>query len=94
MSRAAWDLIKRSKHFYVDTYRKAGTVLIYSALLNIVLGAAIYYAYINQPERDFYATNGVTPPVMLTPLDEPNYTSSPLLASDPENDDNRRVVPQ
>ncbi|WP_133128942.1 type IVB secretion system protein IcmM/DotJ [Legionella nagasakiensis] len=92
MSRVAWDLIKNSKHFYVDTYRKAITFLLFSTVLNVFLGMGIYYAYFNLPEPDFYATSGVTPPVMLTSLDEPNYTSVPLLASE-AGSNNNKVMP-
>ncbi|WP_133129392.1 type IVB secretion system protein IcmM/DotJ [Legionella yabuuchiae] len=95
MSRGTWDAIKRSKRFYVITYRNAGTALFFSSALNVLLGTGIYYTYFHQPERNFYATNGIAPPVELTPLDEPNYTSDALLASDPENDTNdSKVIPQ
>ncbi|GGI89926.1 type IVB secretion system protein IcmM/DotJ [Legionella impletisoli] len=95
MSRGTWEIVKQSKRFYVMTYRKTGTALLFSAALNVLLGAGIYYTYFHQPERDFYATNGITPPVELTPLDEPNYTSDALLASDPVNDTNdAKVIPQ
>ncbi|AHE67904.1 type IVB secretion system protein IcmM/DotJ [Legionella oakridgensis] len=92
MSRATWDLIKNSKRFYVNTYRKAATFLLISAVFNVLLGVAIYFAYFNLPDPDFYATSGVTPPVMLTALDEPNYTSDPLLASESGTIDNK-VMP-
>lgn len=94
MSRSAWTLIKNAKHFYVHTYRRAATFLIYSAALNVLLGIGIYYVHMNQPVRNFYASDGVTPPVMLTPLDEPNNTSEPLLASDAVAPGAKKVMPK
>ncbi|MCP0913194.1 MULTISPECIES: type IVB secretion system protein IcmM/DotJ [Legionella] len=82
MSRETWNLIKNSKGFYINTYRRAGSVLFLSMILNLLLTLAIYYTYFNRSEPDFYASNGITPPVQLTPLDSPNYTSVPLLADD------------
>ena len=94
MSRETWNLIKNSKRFYVNTYRRSGTALIFSILLNIFLVVVIGYIYFNEPEPDFYATSGITPPVKMTSLDEPNYTSVPLLADEPESEDETRVIPQ
>ena len=94
MSREAWSIVKQSKRFYVNTYRKAGTVLLGSVIVNLVLGSAIYYNYINRPQHDFYATSGITPPVKLTYMDEANMTSLPLLASDPGDNDENKVIPK
>ncbi len=94
MSRETWGLIKRSKRFYVNTFRRAGSALFLSVASNLILGFAIYYVYFNRSGHDFYATNGVTSPVMLTPMDVPNNTSVALLASDPENDFEIKVIPQ
>ncbi|KTD24578.1 MULTISPECIES: type IVB secretion system protein IcmM/DotJ [Legionella] len=94
MSQEAWNTIKRSKSFYIRTYRIGGTSLVISLILNLLLVLGIYYLYFHEPERDFYATSGVTPPVLLNPLDEPNYSSTPLLPPDPIDDDSEKVIPQ
>ncbi len=95
MSREAWNNIKNTKNFYVNTYRRGGTVLVYSILLNLIFSGLLYYLYFNQPSPDYYATYGGTPPAKLTPLGSPNYTSVPLLASYPDNEnDNQKVIPQ
>lgn len=94
MSREAWNLIKHSKRFYVSTFRRAGTALIFSVLVNVSLGAALCFVYINQPEHDFYATNGITPPEELTPMDVPNNTSAALLANDPDSGNETKIIPQ
>ena len=94
MSRETWSLIKQSKQFYVLTYRKAGSALFISVLLNLFLGLAIYYTYFGRPDYHFYATNGVTPPDPLTPMDSPNNSSVALLAPDPTDDSNTNTTPQ
>ena len=94
MSRAAWNLMKNSKGFYVRTYRKTGVALVCSAALNLLFILAIYHFYFNLPERDFFATNGITAPTELTPLDEPNYTSVPLLSSSSKASADNKVIPQ
>lgn len=76
------------------TYRWGVIVLLASVALNVLLGFAIFQIYFNEPERDFYATDGVTPPVKLAPIDHPNDSSSALLADEQNNYDNGRAVPQ
>ncbi|KTC85953.1 MULTISPECIES: type IVB secretion system protein IcmM/DotJ [Legionella] len=94
MSRETWNTIINSKSFYVRTYRMGGRTLIISLIINILLGLAIYYLYFHQPERDFYATSGITPPIQLKPMDEPNYSATPLLAPDPIENNTVKVIPQ
>ena len=94
MSRETWRLLKQSKRFYVGTYRKAGSALIFSMFINLFLGLGIYYLYFKQPEHDFYATNGVTPPELLKPMDARNDSSVPLLPNDPDDDNEIKVMPQ
>lgn len=93
MSKAQWNLIKQSKHFYVGTYRGALTTLLISITLNLLLGLAIYYTYFSRPEHDFYATNGVTAPVELNPMDSPNNSSNPLLQSAPQKEEDNKEIP-
>lgn len=93
MSREAWNITKNSKHFYIATYRRAITALLISMSINVGLGVLFYFAYFSQPDAEYYSTSGVALPVKLTPLDGPNYTSTPLLASDPENEPENKVIP-
>jgi intracellular multiplication protein IcmM len=93
MSREAWNTIKNSKQFYIATYRRAISALFFSMALNIVLGALFYFIYFFQSDPDYYSTNGITAPVKLTSLDRANFTSSPLLASDPESEPDNKVIP-
>lgn len=94
MSRQTWNLTKQSKQFYVLTYRKAGTALIISVIINLFLCLGIYYIYFGQPDHDFYATNGVTHPDRLIPMDAPNNSSAALLAPDPSDENDNKVMPQ
>jgi hypothetical protein len=72
----------------------AGSALFISIFTNFFLGLVIYYVYHSRPDPDFYATNGVTAPIELTPMDAPNDTSAPLLPDDPESDDDNKVIPE
>ena len=94
MSREKWRLLKNMKGFYVRSFRWMGNLVIISCCFNLLFGVAVYYCYFNQPDNDNYSTDGVTPPVLLTTMDEPNDTSVPLLANDPETDDEARSIPQ
>ncbi|MDP3705626.1 MAG: type IVB secretion system protein IcmM/DotJ [Legionellaceae bacterium] len=94
MSRKVWNLIKHSKRFYVRSYRKMGTVLLVSVIINVCLGLAIFYNYLRLPEHDFYSTYGETPPVELKAMEQPNYGSEPLLSTDTHFDSDAREIPQ
>ncbi|MGQ3888115.1 type IVB secretion system protein IcmM/DotJ [Legionella sp. CNM-1927-20] len=94
MSRQSWNRIKQSKSFYVMTYRRALKFLLLSMALSVFFCVAISYVYLNRPERTFYATSGITPPIELTPLATPNYSSQPLLPPDPVDDNEEKAIPQ
>lgn len=94
MSLGAWEQIKSSKRFYVNTYRKLIRLLLFSVTLNIVLFLVVAHIYLNRPTPAFYSTSGSTPPVLLTPRDTPNESSTPLLASDTESVKETKAVPQ
>ena len=94
MSRGTWTKIRQSNRFYIDTYRRGVNTLLVSIVLNVILGMAIYHVYFGQPEPDFYATNGVTEPVLLTAMDQPNNSSVALLANDQNDNDNSKAAPQ
>lgn len=94
MSRKTWDLIKLDKNFNVNIYRKGLTALILSLLLSCGLAWGIFNLYKHLPERDYYATSGITFPVQLTALSTRNNSSEALLAPDPPDDDELRPIPQ
>ena len=94
MSRETWALIKRNKNFNVHVYRRGLLLLILSLILSCIFGLLMFHIYINQPERDFYATSGITPPIKLSPLLARNESSKALLDPDPPTDDVQRVIPQ
>ena len=94
MSRDTWNLIQQSKRFYVETYRMTGTTLLISIIINLILAAANYYCYFKQPENNFYATNGETPPIQLKALDDFNRTSRALLENDPTEVEHENVIPE
>lgn len=83
MSRGSWNKIKKSKFFYVMIYRRLLLLIIIFQTINVILFLGVGYVYLNRPERMYYATSGITLPIMLSPLDRPNYSSEPLLPPDP-----------
>lgn len=94
MGRNAWNLIKDDKNFNVRIYRRGLTVLILSLVLSVIFGAFITKTYLQRPERDYYSTDGITPPVQLTPMLTPNKSSKPLLDSDPVETTDSKTIPQ
>lgn len=94
MSREAWALIKQDKNFNVNVYRRGIISLIVSLGLSCIIVLLMFYTYITEPEPDYYATNGMTPPIKLQLLLAPNLTSTALLPPDPPDDDGVRVIPQ
>jgi intracellular multiplication protein IcmM len=94
MNRESWGLIKDSKEFNVSVYRRGLVVLILSLALSCLLGCLMFYVYINEPERDYYATNGVAPPVKLTAMATANMSEKPLLAPDPPTELEDKLIPQ
>ncbi len=94
MSRETWALIKNNKNFNVHAYRRGVTVLIGSLFLSCLISVLMFYEYLNQPERDYYATSGVTSPIKLTAMLAQNDSPQALLEPDPPSDDVIRVIPQ
>lgn len=94
MGQEAWNTIRHSKSFYVRTYRKTLVYLIISLCISLLLSVAISYVHLEEPEPDFYATSGIIPPIMLTPLAAPNNSDTALLSPDPINDEEIKVIPQ
>jgi len=69
-------------------------LIVVSQAINVILCVFIAYSYFHQPERTFYATSGITPPIELTPMDTPNYSAEALLPPDPVNDEGIKVIPE
>lgn len=94
MSRGAWDSIKHSKWFYVSTYRRIIRWIFILLVTNVLLLAAVVYAHFTQAKPEYYATNGYMPPIMLTLLKTPNFSSEALLPPDPINNEVQKAIPQ
>lgn len=94
MSRTTWALIKRSKRFYTNTYRRVSVALLISSGLNVLLVLSIYFTYFTQPAREYYSTNGVTAPVILTPREQPNNAATPLLRTDTDVVSDNKIIPR
>jgi len=62
--------------------------------LNLILSLAVIHLYFNEPERDYYATDGVSPPGELVAMNVPNMTSDPLLPDDPVNENVVLSIPE
>lgn len=85
-----------SKGFYVVGLRRANRALLFSISTNIFLIIAVFIVFLIKKEPDYYATSGETPPIKLTSLAEPNYTSNALLGNEDNenNEDNvERAIP-
>ncbi|AUH70739.1 Component of the Dot/Icm secretion system. inner membrane protein [Legionella sainthelensi] len=94
MSRETWSLIKKSKRFDVNVYRRGIVALIFSLMLSCVFCLLLFYIYLTEPERDFYATSGVAPPIKLNPMLSPNYSAQALLPPDPVSDGEDKLIPE
>lgn len=94
MSNDTWEIVKAHKNFNMRIYRRGLFFLIFSLGLNCILGVMIFYVYLNQPERDYYATSGEAPPIQLKALLAPNYTANALLEPDPIEDNTIKVIPK
>ena len=74
------DRIINSKYFYREHYRRSIGLLyvslIISACLLVAIAALLTF---HSDEPGFYASNGVTAPILLKPMDAPNMSSKPLL---------------
>lgn len=94
MSKTTWALIKSDKNFNVQVYRRGLTFLIISLLLSGALGIFIAKIFLHEPERDYYSTDGVTPPVQLKAMFSRNMSSQALLDPDPATFNEEKVIPQ
>lgn len=92
MTIQAVRLVRTSKVFYRNGFRKVIVLIFFSLLLNTLLGFGIYNKMINQKTPDFYSTNGLTAPASLNMRLEPNYSSKAILLPDPQSDDDDEVM--
>lgn len=93
MTRATWRTIIASRDFYVKTYKRALFGLIVSIVLNLVLVLLIVFVYLNRNAPSYYASNGMTAPMLLSPLKAPNDSSAPLLGSEPTPAGEAKYIP-
>ena len=94
MNRETWEIVKNSKNFNVNVYRRGLTALIISLLFSCFFVLSMFYIYLTEPERDFYATSGVAPPIKLQPLAAPNFSSNALLPPDPVEEIENKLILQ
>jgi intracellular multiplication protein IcmM len=94
MSRAAWTLIRSSKQFNVQVYRKLGQILVVSLLLNLFMCFTAIYMFYKRPAHTYYASNGATPPSLLKSISAPNESSVALLATDPGSNIEVKPIPE
>ena len=94
MGKETWAQIKGSKNFNVQIYRRSLAVLMGSILLNGIMGALLFYLYLHYPERDYYATSGIIPPIQLQSLPSPNNSAKALLSNDPPTVVEQKLIPQ
>jgi intracellular multiplication protein IcmM len=93
MSKTAWTLIRSSKQFNVQVYRKLGRALVISLLLNAVMCCVAIYLFLTRPAHTYYASNGATPPSSLEALMAPNESSIALLPADPSSSAQVKSIP-
>lgn len=94
MRRQTWALVKRNKNFNVTLYRRGLAMLIFSLGLNCLWGILLFYLYLHQPARDYYASSGEAPPIPLKALPAANESSQALLEPDPSTETVEKVIPQ
>lgn len=93
MSRVKWGRIKKGKFFYVNTYRRIVTVIIFSQLFNLGTCLLLAYLYLHKPAQHFYATNGEEPATELFPSNSSIYIPNALLDSEPGEEQVVKRVP-
>lgn len=82
MSIGKYQEQKGSRYFYVRSYRLAVKLIVFLNIMNLILFFMVRHFYYQHPERGYYSSNGITFPVKLSPLRQPNYESKALLPDD------------
>lgn len=93
MPRATWRTTIASRNFYVHTYKRVLAVLVFSIMINLLLSLLIAYIYLGRTTPAYYVSNGMTSPMQIKPMDAPNESSHPLLASEPSTE-GVKVIPE
>lgn len=83
MARRTYEEITLRKNFYRNAYRRTLAALMFSAFTMLGFVGGIYYLTVVEPTREFFASQSAGIITKLTPLNEPNASSEPLLKSDP-----------
>jgi len=94
MSINDWHMVRATKEFYVQVYRKTTALALWSMLVNVILVIMIGYCYFTEPEIHYYSSSGVTPPEPLTAMTQANNTDVPLLASGSEIEEAPKLMPE
>lgn len=71
--------IKLHKNFYRDCYYRALNFLLFIFLVITILLLAIIFLAENKPEPSYYATSNSGKITQLNALEQPNYSSIPLI---------------
>lgn len=82
MSRVSFSTIINSKNFYRDNLRHLNKFVLLSVFITVCMLIAIYYIIKSRSDAEYYASDGIQAPVKLQPLNEPNYSSEPLIESE------------
>lgn len=82
MSIGKYQEEKNKRYFYVQSFRMVVNFFLVFSVLNVLFFLMVVYFYYAHPQREYYSSNGVTFPVKLTPLKEPNYLKKALLPDD------------
>lgn len=87
--------IKSRKNFYRNLFRRCVFLNMVLGVLGVVQAVLIFFLYISRPEPDYYSTSGVTAPIKLTGLSQPNNGPEPLLKPDlPDEMSEGKTIPQ
>lgn len=74
------EAIKLRKNFYRDCYYRALRFLLFTCVTVIILLGLLIFFAANKPEPSYYATSDAGKVTQLTPMNQPNYSSVPLIA--------------
>lgn len=78
MQDNAVELVLLRNNFYRDNYRRVVGALILMILINISLGAMIWYMIANRPTPKYFATQSDGTILPLQPLNEPNMSNNAI----------------
>lgn len=79
IEREGLTLVLLRNAFYRDNYRRAVIALTIVFFVNIILGVAIIYRYLNPPEPQYFATNSQYQLIKFHPLSDPVVNNNYIL---------------